>query len=131
MEVIYVPLDIARAFPDSQKVDVKYCPTTRNVLGEVVQESAVTRVSQADVTIDHVRKIPDNLGVVSQQALQGISVRFLYMMTCSASLEVEDGDVIVDSAGNHYDVLFVLSYVTHQEAYLRRWKDAYKHTHGG
>jgi len=108
---------------DVLQIDYEYCTIscytegTRNDLGEPTR-TLIQRATNVKCSIDplnrtSIRKMRDILP-------QGIIERFLYIMTLSAEQAIEPGDLVTDYDGMSYDVLHVLNWHTHKEAFLRK-----------
>jgi hypothetical protein len=112
---------------DILKTDYEYCDIkyytegNRNDLGEP-QGTLTTRSTDVKCAIDPLTRMPS---YVRQSGLrdmvrQGIVERALFIMTSSADEAIEPGDVVVDYDGTTFDVLHVIRWYTHTEAFLRK-----------
>jgi len=110
---------------DVLQIDYEYCTIscyiegTRNDLGEPTH-TLVQRATNVKCSID-----PLNRTSIRQRGLrdilpQGIIERSLYIMTLSAEQAIEPGDLVTDYDGTSYDVLHILNWHTHKEAFLRK-----------
>ena len=108
---------------DVLQIDYEYCTIscftedTRNDLGEPVR-GLVQRATNVKCSIDplsrtSIRQMRDILP-------QGIIERSLFIMTLYAEEAIEPGDLVTDYNGISYDVLHVLNWHTHKEAFLRK-----------
>lgn len=108
---------------DVLQIDYEYCTIscftedTRNDLGEPVRD-LVQRATNVKCSIDplsrtSIRQMRDILP-------QGIIERSLFVMTLYAEQAIEPGDLVTDCDGISYDVLRVLNWHTHKEAFLRK-----------
>jgi hypothetical protein len=108
---------------DILQIDYEYCTIscytegTRNDLGEptrdLVQRATNVKCSIDPLTRTSIREMRDILP-------QGIIERSLYIMTLYVEQAIEPGDLVTDVDGISYDVLHVLNWNTHKEAFLRK-----------
>jgi hypothetical protein len=108
------------------QVDYEYCTISyylegeRNELGEP-SRTLTQRATNVKCSVDPLTRTPT---YVRQSGLrdvlrQGIIERAAYIMTLSADEIIEPGDVVTDCDGIDYDVLHVINWHTHKEAFLR------------
>jgi hypothetical protein len=108
---------------DVLQIDYEYCTIscyiegTRNDLGEpahtLVQRATNVKCSIDPLNRTSIRQMRDILP-------QGIIERSLYIMTLHVEQTIEPGDLVTDYDGISYDVLHVLNWHTHKEAFLRK-----------
>ncbi len=112
---------------DVLQVDYEYCTIsyyiegTRNDLGEP-SRTLTQRTTNVKCSIDPINQVPTYIRQSGHRDIlrQGIIERTAYIVTLSANQTVEPGDVVTDCDGMIYDVLHVVNWYTHKEAFL--WK---------
>ena len=112
---------------DCLQVDYEYATISyylegeRNDLGEP-SRALTQRAMNVKCAIDPLTRTP---AYIRQSGLrdvlrQGIIGRALFIMTLLADATIEPGDVVTDYDGTTYDVLHVIDWQTHKEAFLRK-----------
>ena len=112
---------------DVLQFDYEYCTISyyaqdsRNDLGE--PNRILTQLAtNVKCSIDPLTQTP---GYIRQSGLrdilrQGIIERSLYIMNLSSDQTIDPGNVVTDYDGVTYDVIHVLNWYTHKEAFLRK-----------
>ena len=112
---------------DVLQLDFEYCTISyytegaRNDLGEPAR-TLKQRSTNVKCSIDPLTRTSRGSREIQQQ---GIIQRATYIMTLSVEQTIEPGDVVTDYEGISYDVLQILNWHTHKEAYLRKMKQAF------
>ena len=112
---------------DVLQVDYEYCTISyyvegaRNDLGEPTRTLA-ERATNVKCSVDPIKQTP---GYIRQSGLrdvlrQGVIERTVYIMTLLTGQTIESGDVVTDYDGSIYDVLHVINWYTHKEAFIRK-----------
>ena len=112
---------------DILQFDYEYCSISfygqsgRNDLGEP-NRVLTLRSTNVRCSIDPLNRVP---AYVSQDGLrdvlrQGIIEHSLFIMTLSSEQIIEPGDIVTDYDGVYYDVLHVLNWYSHKEAFIRK-----------
>ena len=109
------------------QVDVEYVSISyyiegqRNQLGEPGR-TLTERATNIKCSIDPLIRTPSYMPRSGLRDLlrQGIIEQAAFIMTLSADETIEPGDMVTDYDGTHYDVLHVINWHTHQEAFLRK-----------
>ena len=98
-----------------------YVEGQRNDLGEP-ERTLVQRATNIKCSIDPLLRTPGYIARSGARELlrQGIIEATLYLMTLSADQTIEPGDVVTDRDSTDYDVLHVITWFTHKEAFLRK-----------
>jgi hypothetical protein len=110
---------------DILQIDFEYCTIscftecTRNDLGEPAHD-LVQRATNVKCSIDPLSRISIRQRGLRDILPQGIIERSLFVMTLYAEQAIEPGDLVTDYDGISYDVLHVLNWHTHKEAFLRK-----------
>jgi len=112
---------------DVLQEDYEYCTISyyvegsRNDLGEP-SRTLTQRATNVKCSIDPLVKMPAYIkqGIDVEMLRQGIAEQSAYLMVLSASQVIEAGDIVTDYDGKTYDVLYVVNWYTHKEAFLRR-----------
>jgi hypothetical protein len=110
---------------DVLQIDYEYCTIscytedTRNDLGEPVRD-LVQRATNVKCSIDPLSRLSIRQRGLRDILPQGIIERSLFIMTLYAEQAIEPGDLVTDYDGISYDVLHVLNWRTHKEAFLRK-----------
>lgn len=108
---------------DVLQIDYEYCTIscytegTRNDLGELTR-NLVQRATNVKCSIDPLNRT--SIRQMRDILPQGIIERSLYIMTLHVEQTIEPGDLVTDYYGISYDVLHVLNWHTHKEAFLRK-----------
>ncbi len=108
---------------DLLQIDYEYCTIscytegTRNDLGEPAR-TLVQRATNVKCSIDPLNRT--SIRQMRDILPQGIIERSLYIMTLHVEQTIEPGDLVTDYDGISYDVLHVLNWHTHKEAFLRK-----------
>ncbi len=111
---------------DVLQIDYEYCTISyyiegaRNDLGEPTR-TLTERAANARCSIDPLNQTPSYLRQSGLRDIlrQGVIERTAYMMTLLAGQAIEPGDVVTDYDGSVYDVLHVVNWYTHKEAFIR------------
>ncbi len=98
-----------------------YVERTKNDLGEP-SRTLTQRSTNAKCSIDPLVRMPTYIeqSGVRQILEQGIVEGSSFYMVVLASTTIQTGDVITNFDGTTYDVLHVVNWYTHQEAFLRK-----------
>ena len=112
---------------DVLQIDYEYCTISyyvegaRNDLGEP-SRTLTQRTTNVKCSIDPINRMPTYIRQSGHRDIlrQGIIERTAYIMTLSADQTVGPGDVVTDYDGTIYDVLHVINWYTHKEAFLRK-----------
>jgi hypothetical protein len=112
---------------DILQVDIEYCTISyyvegsRNDLGEP-SRTLTERASNVKCSIDQLLQTPAYIrrGGLRDVLRQGIIEASVYLMTVSADETIEAGDVVTDYDGTMYNVINVVNWHTHKEAFIRR-----------
>ena len=107
--------------------DYEYCTISyyvegsRNELGEPTR-TLTERSTNVKCSIDPLNGAPSYIGRDGLRDIlnQGISERTAYIMTLLANQAIESGDVVTSYDGLVYDVLHVVNWYTHKEAFIRK-----------
>lgn len=108
------------------QVDYEYCTISyyvegqRNNLGEP-ERTLTQRATNVKCAIDPLTQTPAYVrrSGVRDMLRQGIVEALVFIITLSAQ-SIEPGDVVTDCDGNNYDVLHVMNWYTHKEAFVRQ-----------
>ena len=111
---------------DVLQMDFEYCTISyyvegsRNDLGET-ERTLVQRASNVKCSIDELTRSPSYVreSGMRETLRQGIIERSLFIMTLLADQAIEPGDIVTDYDGTDYDVVHVMNWYTHKEAFLR------------
>lgn len=112
---------------DVLQVDYEYCAISyymegaTNDLGEP-SRTLTERATNVKCSLDPLVRLPTfiNQSGIRQALQQGIVDRSSYYMVLGASQTIETGDIIEDYDGTTYDVLHVVNWHTHKEAFLMK-----------
>jgi hypothetical protein len=98
-----------------------YVEGQRNDLGEPAR-TLTQRATNVKCSIDPLLQTPGYIARSGVRELlrQGIIEATVYLMILSADQTIEPGDVVTDYNGTDYDVLHVIMWFTHKEAFLRK-----------
>ena len=98
-----------------------YVEGSRNDLGEPTR-ILTERSTNVKCSIDPVSKSPSYIGQngLRNTLSQGMKERTAYIMTLLASQDIESGDVVTSYNGLVYDVLHVVNWYTHKEAFITK-----------
>ena len=116
-----------RMYPvDVLKIDYEYCTISyyaegeRNDLGEP-SRVLLQRADNVKCSIDPITRIPSHIDQTGLRDIlkQGIIERSAYIMTLSSNQVIESEDIITDYDNVKYDVLQIINFHTHKEAYLK------------
>lgn len=107
--------------------DYEYCTISyyeesmRNELGEPMRE-LLERATNVKCSINSLMKAPKYMATFEgyEIATQGTVSETTHHMILSADQELNAGDIITDCDGVEYDVLVVVNWQTHKEAFLRK-----------
>lgn len=107
--------------------DYEYCTISyyeesiRNDLGEPMRE-LLERATNVKCSINPLIKAPKYIVAAESYeiATQGTVSETTHHIILSADQELNAGDVITDCDGVEYDVLIVVNWQTHKEAFLRK-----------
>ncbi len=122
-------LNIGNRVPavDVLQNDYEYCTISyyvegsRNDLGEPTR-TLTERATNVRCSIDPISKSPSYIGKSGLRDIlrQGVVERTAYIMTLLAEQTIESGDVVSGYDGSSYDVLHVVNWYTHKEAFIRK-----------
>jgi len=109
------------------QVDYEYCTISyyvegsRNDLGEP-SHTLSERATNVKCSIDPLTQVPTYIrqSGLREVLRQGMIERAIYIMTLLADQTIEPGDVVTDYDGTDFDVLHVIEWYTHKEAFLRK-----------
>lgn len=112
---------------DVLQTDFEYCTVsyyaegTKNNLGEPTR-TLTQRATNVRCSIDALTRAP---AYVTRSGLrdviqQGIVESNAYIITLLMDATIEPGDVVTDCDGVNYDVIYVMNWHTHKEAFLRK-----------
>ena len=112
---------------DVLQIDYEYCTISyyaegsRNDLGEL-SRNLTQRATNVKCSMDPLTQTPSYIRNSGLREIlqQGIIERSVYIVTLSATQTIESGDVINDYDGTMYDVLHVINWYTHKEAFIRK-----------
>ncbi len=107
--------------------DYEYCTISyyvagsRNDLGEPTRTLA-ERATNIRCSIDPINKSPSHIGQNGLRDIlrQGVAEQTVYIMTLLADQAIESGDVVTSYDGSIYDILHVVNWYTHKEAFIRK-----------
>ena len=127
--MVSMTLNVRNRVPtvDILQIDYEYCTIsyytegTRNDLGEP-SRTLTERAANVKCSIDPLNQTPSYIRQNGMRDLlrQGLIERTVYIMTLLADKTIEAGDVVTDYDGMTYDVLHVVNWHTHKEAYIRK-----------
>ncbi|MFC1714862.1 hypothetical protein ACFL6S_14435 [Candidatus Poribacteria bacterium] len=109
------------------QTDYEYCTIsyytegTRNDFGEPTRILA-ERAANIRCSIDPLNQTPSHIRQSGLRDIlrQGVIERSVYIMTLLAGQAIESGDIVTDYDGSIYDVLHVVNWYTHKEAFIRK-----------
>ena len=112
---------------DVLQFDYEYCTIScyiqgsRNDLGEP-SRTLTQRATNVKCSVDPLVRTPPHVRQAGLRDVieQGVIERSLYVMTLPADQAIESGDVVTDYDDVTYDVLHVVNWYTHKEAFLRK-----------
>lgn len=117
-----------RVYPvDVLKIDYEYCIISyyeegeRNDLGEP-SRVLLQRADNVKCSIDPIISMPSYIDQTGLRDIlkQGIIERSAYIMTLPTNQIIEPGDIITNYDSVKYDVLKIINFHTHKEAFLRK-----------
>ncbi len=109
------------------QTDYEYCAIsyytkgTRNDFGEPTR-TMTERAANVRCSIDPLNQTPSYIRQSGLRDIlrQGVIERSVYIMTLLAGQAIESGDVVTDYDGSIYDVLHIINWYTHKEAFIRK-----------
>jgi hypothetical protein len=98
-----------------------YVEGSRNELGEP-EHTLMQRVTNVRCSIDPLTRAPAYItrSGLREVLQQGIVEASVFIMTLSADATIESGDIVTDYDGTDYEVIHVINWYTHKEAFLRK-----------
>lgn len=111
---------------DVLQIDYEYCTISyytegaRNDLGEP-SRTLTERATNVKCSMDPLSQTPSYIRQSGLRDIvrQGVIERTVCIMTLSTDQTIELGDVVTDYDGSLYDVLHVINWYTHKEAFVR------------
>lgn len=112
---------------DILQIDVEYITISYYVEGSVndLGEPARTlteRATNVKCSLDPLIRMPTYINQSGIRAIleQGIVEESAFYLVLNASADIQSGDVVTDIDGTIYDVLHVVNWYTHIEAFIRK-----------
>ncbi|MBD3181050.1 hypothetical protein GF312_02090 [Candidatus Poribacteria bacterium] len=110
---------------DILQLEYEYCSISqrieesRNALGEPVYTLSPIS-STVKCSISPIHRMPSYALRVTGRIKPGISYQRLYMLIVSSCQHLEPGNIITDSNGVEYEVIYTVNWHTHKEAIISK-----------
>lgn len=110
---------------DVLRIDYEYCKISYYSEGDIndfgePSRTLTQRATNVKCSIDPLIRLPTHISQSGRYEVlvQGIETRSVHLLVVNASVSIEPGDVVEDDSGLTYDVIHVVNWQTHKEAFM-------------